>query len=82
MTDSADSLTTTTRRPNEFHLVNLHQSSEETRGKYWLLISFGISWRRAKQMRDWRLSKIERFLGIEETYNPSTQSYARQLNIP
>jgi len=44
------------------HLVNLHRSQEERRDQYNLLraCGFAVSW--ARQMRDWRMSKIDRLL--------------------
>lgn len=45
-------------------LVNYHQTSEERRGKYWLARSCGADCSWAMRMRDWHLSKIERFYGL------------------
>lgn len=50
------------------HLVNLWQSSEERRQKYWLCRSLGANQAQATRMRDWRLSKIERLYNL----NPVT----------
>ena len=52
---------------NNFKLVNLWQSTEERRGKYWLAKSLGASSSHAQRMRDWRLAKIERLYGLEIT---------------
>lgn len=41
-------------------LVNLWQTAEERRAKYWLCRSLGANPSWATSMRDWRLSKIER----------------------
>lgn len=62
--------------------INYSQMPSERREKYWLVISCGGSYYDAQKMRDWRLSKIERFFGLLETYNPHTKKYDRQLNIP
>lgn len=42
------------------HLVNLWQTKEERREKYWLLRSLGANSSRAAQMKDWRLTNIEK----------------------
>lgn len=62
-------------------LVNFKQTLEERRGKYWLCRSMGLNAHLSIRMRDWRFSKIERCLGLVETYNPHTKAYDRQLNI-
>lgn len=63
-------------------LVNFSQSKEERLGKYWLAKAEGASASLAGRMRDWRLSKIERFFGLDQTYNPHTHSYERALPKP
>lgn len=63
-------------------LVNYSQTPQERQEKYWLVRSCGGSRNDATRMRDWRLSKIERYYGLLETYNPHTKSYDRQPNIP
>jgi len=80
MTDAVTPLPIDNLPPSPFILINLHQSSEHRRGKYWLCRSMGLNAHQAIRMRDWRLSKIERCLGLEETYNPHTKTYDRQLN--
>jgi len=62
-------------------LVNYKQTPEHRRGKYWLCRTMGLNAHQSIRMRDWRLSKIERCLGLLETYNPHTKAYDRQLNI-
>lgn len=52
---------------NYHKLVNLTQTSEERQGKYYLAKSFGINSAWAAKMRDWRLSKLERFFNLEPT---------------
>ncbi len=42
------------------YLVNLWQTQEHRREKYWLLRSLGCNIALARQRRDWRLTKIER----------------------
>lgn len=48
------------------HFINLWQTKEERQEKYHLARSLGanVSW--ASAMRDWRLSKIERFFNLPE----------------
>lgn len=46
-------------------LINLHQTKEHRRQKYWLAISMGKSPAWARTMRDWRLTALERRLGLE-----------------
>ena len=79
MTEPSDSLTLDNPPESPFVLVNLKQTPEERREKYWLCRSFGLNSYQAMRRRDWRLSKIERALGIEETYNPSTKAYDRNM---
>ena len=45
--------------------VNLWQSPEERRGKYYLLRSIGLSVAKARQARDFRISAIERIWSKE-----------------
>lgn len=45
-------------------LVNYSQTPEERKEKYWLCRSMGMGRDWADRMRDWRLSKIERFFGL------------------
>lgn len=42
------------------HYVNLNQTPEERKQKYWLARSCGVNSSWANRMRDWRLRKIER----------------------
>lgn len=81
MTDSADSLTTEKESKNHFRFINLWQSSEERRAKYWLVRTCGGSDSLAQRMRDWRLSKIERHFNLEETFNPHTKGYDRNMTL-
>ncbi len=46
-------------------LVNLHQSPEERRQKYWLARSCDKNPSWARSMRDWGLPQLERRLGLE-----------------
>jgi len=57
-------------------LVNYHQTAEERRGKYWLAVSCGANNSWATRMRDWHLSKIERFFGLDQE-NINTPSLPR-----
>lgn len=57
-------------------LVNYHQTAEERRGKYWLAKSCGANRDWAKRMRDWHLSKIERFYHLVQG-NINTPSLPR-----
>lgn len=50
-----------------FKLVNLWQSKEERKGKYWLAKTMGANASLADRMRDWRLCKIERLFGLPIT---------------
>ena len=61
--------------------VNFTQSSEERSQKYWLARSLGASASTANRLRDWRLSKIERFYHLLETYNPITKKYDRDISL-
>ena len=81
MTETADPKTIEHLDDYTSHLVNYRQTLEERRAKFHLCRSMGCNNSRARRMRDWRLSKIERCLGLEETFNNGTHSYARQLNI-
>ncbi len=45
--------------------VNLFQTKEERKEKYWLIRSFGYNWYEAQQKRDWRMKTIEDFLRRE-----------------
>ena len=45
-------------------LVNLWQSKEDRRSKYWLARSLGMNSSWARIMADWRLSKIERLFHL------------------
>ena len=62
-------------------LINYYQSSEERKGKYWLARSCGASRDWADRMRDWHLSKIERFYGLvqENIYTPSLPRLQKHL---
>jgi len=42
-------------------LINLHQTKDERKKKYWLARSIGLNSYRASQVRDWRMSTIERY---------------------
>lgn len=53
------------------HLVNLWQTKEERREKYHLCRSLGCNASHAQRMKDWRLTKIERF------FNLTPKSYLR-----
>lgn len=46
-------------------LINLHQTPEERRSKYWLAKSLSCSPAQARFWRDVRLSYIERYFGLE-----------------
>ena len=81
MTTSPNSLLASQQPKNNYKFVNLWQSSEERRAKYWLARSLGANSSLAHRMRDWRLSKIERRFGLEETYNPHTKTYDRELTL-
>lgn len=80
MAEPSDSLPIDNLPSSPFVLVNLKQTSKERRGKYWLCRSMGLNPPQAMRRRDWRLSKIERSLGLNQTYNPHTKAYDRQLN--
>lgn len=41
--------------------VNLWQSPDERKEKYWLCRTLGESYSSARRMRDWRLTKIEEY---------------------
>lgn len=60
-------------------LINLWQTQEERRGKYWLCRAGGMNRNQATRMKDWRLSKIERFFGLEPTYT-NREGHDRELN--
>ena len=62
-------------------LVNLNQTKEERVEKYWLIKSCGGSRNDANKMRDWRLSKIERFFGLTESYIPRLHNYDRDMSV-
>jgi len=51
---------------NPHKFVNLWQSPEERSEKYWLARSLGANSSWANRLRDWRLSKIERFFNLPE----------------
>ena len=53
--------------------VNLWQSPEERKGKYYLLRSIGLSVVRARQGRDFRISVIERLYAKELGLNNGKQ---------
>lgn len=80
MTEPLNSLPIDNLPPNPFVLVNLKQTPEERRAKFWLCRSMGYNNAQSRRMRDWRLAKIERCLGLAETYDIRTQTYGRQLN--
>lgn len=63
-----------------FKFVNLWQSKEERQGKYWLARTCGATSYLAMRMKDWRLAKIERHFRLDETYEPTTHKYTRELN--
>jgi hypothetical protein len=48
-----------------FRLINIFQTKEDRRAKYWLALSLGFNSAWARRMRDWRLAKLERFCGLE-----------------
>lgn len=62
------------------HLVNLWQSPGERRDKYHLVLSLGVNTSWAIRMRDWRLSKIERFFGLDLASLPYQGVMPLQLN--
>ena len=67
------------------HYVNLWQTAEERREKYWLVRSLGLSSSWAAAIRDWPLSKIERrfhFLFDRETKNGKRITAHAQLCLP
>lgn len=47
-------------------LVNLRQTPEERRLKYFLARHLGAGWWEAQRMRDWRWNKIARRYGYED----------------
>lgn len=56
-----------------YHLVNLWQTKEERKAKYWLARSLGCNSYWAQGMRDWRLSKIERLFNLVNALTPYAQ---------
>jgi len=48
--------------------VNYSQTANERQEKYWLAILCGESCEGARKMRDWRLSKIERYFGLTQCH--------------
>lgn len=52
--------------------VNLWQSPEDRMRKYWLARSLGANPSWARVMRDWRLSALERRLGLEVSDEETT----------
>jgi len=56
---------------NHYKFINLWQSSEERKAKYWLLRSLGANSYHAMRMRDWRLSKIERLFNLPSYHSPT-----------
>lgn len=50
-----------------FKFINLWQSKEERQQKYWLAKASGANSSLARRARDWRLSKIERLFGLDES---------------
>lgn len=65
MTDSPNSLLTEKPLSNHFKLINLWQSSDHKRAKYWLARSCSANPSHARRIRDWRLSKIERCYNLQ-----------------
>ena len=55
-----------------YRFVNLWQTPEERRKKYFLLKSIGVNSSMARRQRDWRMSKIERLyeeeLGLKDVF--------------
>ena len=47
--------------------INLWQSAEHRKEKYYLVLSMGGTYAQAERMRDWRLNKIERFFNLPLT---------------
>jgi len=47
--------------------VNLWQSPEHRKEKYYLVLSLGGTYAQAERMRDWRLNKIERLFNLPIT---------------
>lgn len=62
-----------------FKFINLWQSAEERREKYWLARSLGLSSYWAQVVRDWRLSKIERKFNLDLVDGPEV---AGQFRLP
>lgn len=48
-----------------YHLVNLFQTNDERKEKYWLVKTLGCNSSMAQRLRDWPLRKIERRFGLE-----------------
>lgn len=60
---------------NYFKLVNLTQTKEDRQAKYWLAKSLGAHTSLAERMRDWRLSKIERFFNLQTTNKQQPEAH-------
>lgn len=45
---------------NHHHLINLEQTNDERKAKYWLCRSLGSNASWARAMRDWPIAKLER----------------------
>lgn len=54
-------------------LINLYQSQAHRRSKYWLARSMGYNPAWARTMRDWRLTALERRLGVEVSSSDPAQ---------
>jgi len=74
------SLPTEETTKNHFQFINLWQTAEERKQKYWLARSMGASWDLARRCRDWRLSKIERLFKIEPSNYHNRQQHDTSLN--
>lgn len=80
MTQPSDSFTGENPDNHGLGKVNFWQTNEERKQKYWLLRSHGINSPQARRKRDWRLAKIERFLGIEPSNYHRRKQHDEALN--
>jgi len=64
-----------------FKLINLWQTSDERRAKYWLARSLGLSSYWAMTVRDWRLAKIERMFNLDLVDGPEIAAQFRLVNF-
>lgn len=63
-------------------LINLIQTKEERQAKYHLARSLGINSYLAREMRDWRISKIERWAGLQVIVEHRQLSPVGQFLLP